>query len=573
MSPARSQWPFAAAALAFTILWFAMLSGRPLYDPDEGRYAEIPREMLAGGDFVIPHLDGYAYIEKPPLQYWLTAGSLAVFGPSEWAARLPTGVAGYCVLAAVYAIGRRLWGDAAALKALLLAGGSILFVLLGHQLTLDMSLTAWLTASLACFVFAQAPADPTPAREPGPSRVQRHARAWMLGCWAAMALATLTKGLIGLLIPGFTLLVYLLWQRDGATLRRLHVRYGLPTFVALAAPWFVLAARAQPEFLRFFFIREHLQRFLTPIEQRTEPWWFFAPVLIVGILPWITRAASVLATGWRDSAPPGGFAPRRLLWIWSVFVLVFFSSSNAKLIPYILPAIPALALLAAAPRGVPTGTVDRAQAAEHARRVERGHLFAGAAASLAFAIGVFVYASAVLSSPKGRALALELRPSLAYVGLALVAAAVVCGILGRRDRPLAALAALAAGWFAAAAAITVGATTAEQYFSAKDIALRLRAVASPGARVYSVHTYEQSLPFYLGRSVVLVDYRDEFAFGLGQDPARGYPTIPEFSRAWHAEGEAYAVMPARSFEQFVAAGVPMREIERYASRLVLVGRR
>jgi len=334
----------------------------------------------------------------------------------------------------------------------------------------------------------------------------------------------------------------------------------LPLFLILAVPWFVLAARAQPGFLYFFFVREHFKRFLTPIEMRTEPWWFFVPVLIVGILPWITQAASALATGWRDSAPPGGFAARRLLWIWSVFVLVFFSASNAKLIPYILPAIPALALLAAAPRDAAAGSAERA------------HLFAGAAASFAFALGVLVYASAVWSSAKGRALALELRPSLLCTSLALAMAALGCAMLARRDRRLAALAVLAAGWFTAAAAITFGATTVEQYFSAKDIALRLHAVASPGARVYSVHTYEQSLPFYLGRTVVLVDYRDEFAFGLAQDPPRGLATLTEFSRAWSAEGEAYAIMPARTFDDLAAAGVPLREVERYASRLVLAGR-
>jgi 4-amino-4-deoxy-L-arabinose transferase-like glycosyltransferase len=551
MPPVRFQWPFAAAALAFTILWFAMLAGRPLYDPDEGRYAEIPREMLSGGDWVIPHLDGYAYIEKPPLQYWLTAASFAAFGESEWAARLPTGCAGFVVLVTVYTIGLRLWGRSAGIKALLLTAGSILFVLLGHQLTLDMTLTAWLTVSLGCCVFAQ-----TPARAANDRRAGR----WMLGFWAAMALATLTKGLIGVLIPGFTLVVYSVWQRDGSTLRRLAWRRGLPLFVALAFPWFVLAARAEPEFLQFFFVREHIERFLTPIEQRSQPWWFFLPVLSVGILPWITQAASVLATGWRESVPLGSFAPRRLLWIWSVFVLVFFSCSNAKLIPYILPAIPALALLAAAPRDAPSGCA------------ERGHLLAGSAASLAFAIGVLGYASAVWSSARGRALALELRPSLVCTSVALATAALAGAICARRGRSLAALAALAAGWFAAAVAITVGATKAEQYFSAKDIAERLHAVAPPSAAVYCVHTYEQSLPFYLGREVVLVDYRDEFAFGLARAPARAIPSLDQFVAVWNAGGEAYAVMPPKTFEDLVAGGLPLREIERYASRLVLAGR-
>src|ERR1700690_2397782 len=134
----------AAAALLFTVLWFVLLAGRPLYDPDEGRYAEIPREMLVGGDWIIPHLAGLNSLEKPPLQYWATALLYAGFGEAEWSARLYTGITGYLSLLLVFAIARRLWGFQSGLKALLLAAGSILFLLLGHQLTLDMGLSFWL---------------------------------------------------------------------------------------------------------------------------------------------------------------------------------------------------------------------------------------------------------------------------------------------------------------------------------------------------------------------------------------------------------------------------------------------
>ena len=137
----RSNLRLIAAASVFTILWFALLAGRALYDPDEGRYAEIPREMLHDGDWVTPHLNGFVYLEKPPLQYWITAASLRVFGENEWAARLWTGIAGYLSLVSVFALARRLWDFKAALAASLFCCGSILFVLLGHQLTLDMSLT------------------------------------------------------------------------------------------------------------------------------------------------------------------------------------------------------------------------------------------------------------------------------------------------------------------------------------------------------------------------------------------------------------------------------------------------
>src|ERR1700685_2506204 len=236
----RNSWMLGAAALCFTVLWFALLAGRPLYEPDEGRYAEIPREMLSGGDWVIPHLNALAYLENPPLQYWLTALAYRGFGANEFTARLCSGLAGYLSLATVFFLGMRLWGFDAGLRASLYLAASALFVLLGHQHTLDMSLSFFLLASLGCFLMAQARRD-----SPSPWR------GWMLGCWAAMALAVLTKGLIGVLIPAATLCAYVIWQRDWPLLRRLNLRWGLPLFAAIAVPWFVLAARANPQFLRF----------------------------------------------------------------------------------------------------------------------------------------------------------------------------------------------------------------------------------------------------------------------------------------------------------------------------------
>src|SRR5580698_5171227 len=186
----RKSWKLGAAAACATVVWFALLAQRPLYDPDEGRYAEIPREMFNAGDWVIPHLNALVYLEKPPLQYWLTALAYRALGQSEFAARFCTGLAGYLSLAAVFLVGRSLWGFDSGLRALLFTSASALFVLVGHQLTLDMLLSFCLTAALGCLLMAQSRRD-----------VRAHWRSWMLGCWAAMALAVLTKGLIGALIP------------------------------------------------------------------------------------------------------------------------------------------------------------------------------------------------------------------------------------------------------------------------------------------------------------------------------------------------------------------------------------
>jgi 4-amino-4-deoxy-L-arabinose transferase-like glycosyltransferase len=538
------SWMLCAAAMMGTVLWFALLAERPLFDPDEGRYAEIPREMLSGGDWVIPHLNALVYLEKPPLQYWLTALSFRAFGENEFAARLCTGLAGYLSLATVFLLGRKLWGFDAGVRALLFTSASTLFVLLGHQLTLDMLLSFCSTAALGAFLMAQ-------------SRRGESWRAWMLGCWAAMALAMLTKGLIGVLIPAATSCVYVLWQRDWTLLRRLNLRWGLPLFMAIAAPWFVLAARANPQFLKFFFVREHFQRFLTPIEHRTQPWWFFAPVLVVGIMPWLPQAARALAVPFAERAPRGQFDAARLLWIWSVFVLIFFSCSDSKLIPYILPAVPALALLCAS----------------RTAGDSRGSLLAGALLSLASCAGVLVYVSGRWGSIDARALLLLIRPTLVWTCVLLAVGALASVACVLRGRPLAALASLCVSWFLGSGTILVAANAAQALFSAKDMAaaLRLRPAAADPARapIFAVQAYQQSLVFYLQRPVILVDYRDEFDLGLTLDPERGIATLPKFAEAWQSMSQGFAIMRPDTRDELSERGLAMHEIARFPDRVII----
>jgi 4-amino-4-deoxy-L-arabinose transferase-like glycosyltransferase len=534
-------------AVTLTILWFALLAWRPLYDPDEGRYAEIPREMAAGGDWLIPHLDGLIYLEKPPLQYWLTAATFRAFGQSEFTARLWTGIAGYASLIMVFFVGSRLWGVRAGQTALLLTGASTLFDLLAHQLTLDMVLSACLLASLACFLMAESDASSGGA-------ASGRARKWMLGCWAAMALAMLTKGLIGVLVPAATLAIYLLWNRDFGVLRRLNIRWGLPLFTLIAAPWFVMAARANSAFLHFFFIREHFQRFLTPIEHRSEPWWYFAPVLAVGILPWLAQAVRALIQPLRSPAPRRSFDPARVLWAWSVFVLVFFSTSDAKLIPYILPALPALALLAS----VPTPPQQT-----------RRELVIGGLLSLAACAGVLGYASGTWITESARPLMEQLRPVLMGTVTVLTLAGSGCLALTKRRRLDAALAVLCGGWFLASASVLIAANGAQRFFSAKDAALALNSLDPATADVFSVQTYEQSFAFYARRTVILVDYRDEFTLGLTQEPQRGIASLDDFSARWTSLSDGYAIMPPLTRDTLRDRGLPMHEIARFPNSVLM----
>ena len=541
----RKTWVMAAASL-FCVLWFALLAQRPLFDPDEGRYAEIPREMLGGGGWVIPHLNGLVYLEKPPLQYWLTALSFRAFGEGEFAARLCTGSAGFLTLATVFLIGRHLWGRRAGTRAVMLTAASALFVLLGHQLTLDMLLSFFLTAALASFLAAQTRRDDA-----------RTGRLWMLGCWGAMALAVLTKGLIGVVIPGAAMGAYVLWQRDWRVLRGLNLRWGLPLFLGIAGPWFILAARANPEFLRFFFVREHFQRYLTPIEHRTEAWWFFVPVLALGIAPWLPQALRAWLDTLKPRIPRGGFDAPRLLAAWCAFIVVFYSASDSKLIPYILPVVPALALLCSS-----RPEADGA-----------GSLMGGAFLSLACALALLIYANGRWNSAESTELLLRIRPLLTGVGGLLAAGAFAGAVLALNARPLAALAALCGAWFLASAGILCAANGAQTLYSAKNAALELRRVSEPGGLegvpVFAVQSYQQSLPFYLRRTVTLVDYRDEFDLGLAQNPQGGIATMQQFVRVWQNLGAGFAVMRPGTRDRLTALGASMREVAELPDRVVV----
>src|SRR5436190_1024389 len=222
---------------ALAIAWFGTLGLRPLYKADESRYAEIPREMVASGDWITPRLNGFKYFEKPPLQYWATAAFFSLLGEKDWVARLWTALIGFAGIAMVLVTANRLFG---------------------------------------------AP----------------------LGLYAAAVLA------------------------------------GSALFLLITAPWFIAVSAANAEFAHFFFVQEHFQRFTTQMHQRVHPGWYFIPVLIAGMAPWLVPLghAAVRAFGQRTDA-------ELLLWIWALVVFVFFSASGSKLPPYILPIFPALAVL------------------------------------------------------------------------------------------------------------------------------------------------------------------------------------------------------------------------------------
>ena len=516
------------------LLWFAPLGSYRLFDPDEGRYAEIPREMVASGDWVTPRLNDLKYFEKPPLHYWATAVAFEVFGEHEWSARLWVALTGFLGLLLTAWVGTRIHGARAGAMAALVQGGSLLYFALARMSTLDMGLSVALELALVGLLLLVC--------EPRARSERGGALLLALGT----ALAFLSKGLVGILIPGVVATLYLLLRRDWRLLLRARPWWVVVALALIAAPWVLLVSQRNPEFARFFFIHEHFERFLTRVHARYEPDWFFIPVLLLGFMPWTALLPSIAARCWR--ACRAGDGATWMLVLWAVFSFVFFSLSQSKLIPYILPIFPALALLA-----------GRSLVELPALRLRRALLIA---AGVWLALGLVALA---LWRSGARAEQLEIAqgPAAPLMATGFIIAAALCALAAwyaLRRGPLTAVVHAALG---SVALLIVLPLAADQLPRQREVA-RLVAATRPelgaGTNFYCVDDYEQSIPFYLEHSCTLVGYRGELDFGLQQEPARGLPDLEQFAVRWRAEGRAVAVVRASSYATLQQMGLPMRVI-------------
>jgi 4-amino-4-deoxy-L-arabinose transferase-like glycosyltransferase len=546
----------AALLLVFTLVWFCNLDFRRLVHPDEGRYAEIPREMVASGDWVTPRLDGIKYFEKPALQYWITAAAYEAFGVREWAARLWPALAGFLGVVFIGYVGLRVGGQALGLYSGAVLAGSVAYVLEAHILTLDAGLTLWMTLGLGALFLAQ--------RDGATLREQR---GWMLVAWAALALATLSKGLIGIVLPGGALILYSLIARDWAIWRRLHLFSGALVFLAIAAPWFIAVSLRNPEFFGFFFIHEHFTRFLTTEHRREGAWWYFIPIFMVGILPWLIVLAWTARRAWTEARPTAsGFSWQRFSIAWSVFIFVFFSASGSKLPSYILPIFPALALVI----GWQLTRIGPAMLL----RLVAPLVVAMALLTLVALAGFEMIAERIADERQ------PLAPLLAYgtwIRIAFVVA-LAGGILGwwwlargERTRPILTLALASLVW---TQLMVTGFDALAESRSTEAILSRAlaRGALAPDVPFYSVQMYDQTLPYYLGRTVILVAHADELAMGIALEPDKAIATIGDWKKRWEGADQAYAIMQPEQYERLRRDGVAMVELARDPRRVIVARR-
>ncbi|MDH2918831.1 MAG: glycosyltransferase family 39 protein [Sideroxydans sp.] len=537
---AAKKWWWLVLALA--VIWFANLQYRALIKPDEGRYAEIAREMATSGDWVTPRLNNLKYFEKPPLQYWATATAYKVFGEYQWTARLWAGLTGFLSILLVGWTAYRLWGREVALYAAAILASNVLFVGLGHLNTLDMGLTFFMTLTLCGILLAQHDAA-TPLER----------RRWMLIAWAAMAAAMLSKGLIGIVLPGAVWIAYSVIARNGVMWMRMNLLKGLLLFAALVLPWFVLVARANPEFLHFFFIYEHFERFLEMKHFRYEPWWWFLPVLLIGIVPWLLLMVDALIVSWKDSAQ---FKSQRFLLIWAVLIFVFFSRSNSKLASYILPIFPALAMLMAL----------------HLSRITPRRIMLLCAPILLAALAILFYVPHITDWALGdyeRVPYTQYGYWLTASAAAWLMATLVGGYCLHKNNKPAGVLAIALGGLLLVQGVVTGHESLAATTSTRELAAQIAPYNKLDIPFYSVAVYDQTLPFYLKRTFTLVAYQDEMAFGIQQEPHKWIATLVDFSRVWAQQPQALAVMPPAIYAQLQTQQLAMQVVARDVQYVVV----
>lgn len=536
-----SLWLLAAAFLA---IWLGTLGYRHLIPTDEGRYAEIAREMFSTGDWVTIRYSGLKYFEKPPLQMWGTALAYTLFGVGDWQARLFTALSGVVGIVFTVLAAARWWGKRVAVVSGLVLVSAPMWNVGAHFNSLDMGVAGCMTMALAALLLAQHP-DATRAQQ----------RGWMWACWASMALAVLSKGLIGVVLPGFVLVVYTLVARDWQLWKRLHLVTGLVVFFVVAAPWFVLISARNPEFAWFFFVHEHFQRFTSTVHNRNAPVWYFVPLLLAGFLPWLAQLPGAMRLTFAPSeTAANGFRPTLILGLWAILIFAFFSISDSKLPGYIFPIIPALAILAAL-------VLERTS--QHAWRWQLKAFLALALVGLAASGYVATMSSGMYPNAVFSRFAL-------FLAVAFVAGAAFTWLALRlANRRFESLVAFACAWFLTFTAALLGHEAFGRLMSGIELVPAVKPWLKPDVPFYAVERLDHTMPFYLGRPTTMVQEPDELAFGVQQEPAKWIPTTEAFVARWKEGGQAIAMMGPGTYDGLASQGVPMIVIARDARRVIV----
>ena len=458
------------AAIAIGLL----LGAAPVLDPDEGRNAEVGREMAETNDYVVPHLDGLPYLDKPVIYFAAEAAAMEVLGPTELAARLPAYLFTLATAAIVFWFARKLWGIGEACVATIAFLSMPLTIAFARTVIFDSALSFFIVVAIVSFYFAvEADVGPTLSRT---RPTGESALPWSALAWLSIALGVLTKGPVAIALPLFVALPYAIWRKRGSKIWSIA---GLILFVAIITPWVAAVQKVVPDFLHYALVTETAQRLTTGALKRTGPPWYFIPYLIGGGLPW----SIVAIANWRRTRD----RETVFLLLWILIPFVFFSISQSKRPQYILPVMPGLALL-----------------------VARDLRLRAAAIVLA------VFGAILIAAPLVPEFTRKMDPGIvipakeaAYVlGALLLAGGLVAALIKRREI---AVIALSLPILAIPLVTTPLMKSLGERRSAKSFVAQLAPYVTPHVKVVGVEAFTGSMAFYLRQPIVVAsDNGEEF---------------------------------------------------------------
>jgi 4-amino-4-deoxy-L-arabinose transferase-like glycosyltransferase len=507
------------------VVLFFGLGGAALFEPDEGRNAEVAREVLLLDDWITPHYDFIPRLDKPAVFFGLVALAFKVFGLSEWAARLPSVLPALCCLSLTYIVARSIFERWAALWSVLILVTSIEFFALSRVVILDMVLTFLITLSLACFWFGHLAT--------GPRR-----KFLVLLMYAFLGAATLVKGPIGLVLPAAVIFFYLLLSGKLALLGEMELSLGVPLFLIVAASWYVAVELRNPGYLHHFLYEENFARFTTTQFNRSGPWYYFLMVLAAGFFPWTLLLPMTLAD-FRKRPPADGHL---FLILWIALPFIVFSLSASKLPHYILPLYPPLAILVGA-------TVAKAFTAAPSAKMSWVLSFPAVTFFLAALLPALLFLPSDFLPKKIPPQIYAALPRTSVLLTVAVAAALMLGLaamkkgLWHREFYIYGSTVLGFALFILVAEPITASVSLNR--SSKQLAEAAASVIQPGDQLVLYDKYLSSLPFYLRvQQPIWVVWSGNKSRVLGSDyivkkrpePAAGYGkvlyTYEEFADLW-----------------------------------------
>lgn len=535
-------WDLVFLGLAITIFYLCWLGSYPLFTPDEGRYSEVAREMMASGDYITPRVNGVPFLDKPALYYWLQALAMHLFGVTEWSLRLFPALFGILGCLATYITGRNLFSRRTGLISATILATTPLFFGGSHYADLNMEVAVFISTTLFCIIN-------------GLVSEGKKQRGFFIAAYIFAAGAFLTKGLIGIAFPGIITLLWIILLNRWDALKKASLGTGLIIFSALAFPWYVLAQLANANFLHFFFVTQQVSRFLSAETfNNPTPAWFYLPIVLIGFFPWtifliqaLCKNIGLVIHSRKENAAMLFFL------LWFVVIFGFFSIPHSKTVGYIFPVFPTLAIL-----------VGHYLALRYEQPAHR---------AIYWAVGNFVILSLVLGGilitlPRLDILSnvtATLYPYLyTFATIFIVAAGLSILCIKRKTLlPLILLCAVCSGTFLLiltknAAYLNIN--------SAKPLTTYLQPMLHPQDEVAGYFKFYQDVPIYLQRKIIIVanwqapdiatrdNWVRELWYGMSFEKGSNNYLLneTEFWQRWNSDKRIFVFVNDNYFEQFVS---------------------